>query len=265
MDRCPPETTESTESADGQLFHASPCSPYYDDGEVTIYHGDCLEILPHIENVDITVSSPPYNQLQHTDAKGSGMHKGNRWLDKSANGYRSFDDKMTEDDYRAWMRQVFGMCRAVSAGVVWINHKTRFRDKLGMHPLNVFPWPFYSEIVWDRGVSMVLNARRFAPSHEYIYGFGDPHWWDDAMNTRMTVWRCAPAKHDEHPCPFPEAIVSPLIAASCPEGGIVLDPFMGSGTTLRVAKDLRRKAIGIEIDERYCEIAAQRMSQGVLL
>jgi site-specific DNA-methyltransferase (adenine-specific) len=69
----------------------------------------------------------------------------------------------------------------------------------------------------------------------------------------------------EHPTQKPLGIVRPLIEYSCPPDGIVLDPFMGSGTTLRAAKDLGRKAIGIEIEERYCEIAAKRMAQAVLL
>ena len=68
----------------------------------------------------------------------------------------------------------------------------------------------------------------------------------------------------DHPCPKPEKVWSWLISDGCPIGGSLLDPFMGSGTSLRVAKDLGRKAIGIEIEERYCEIAAKRMAQRTL-
>ncbi len=68
----------------------------------------------------------------------------------------------------------------------------------------------------------------------------------------------------EHPTQKPVDIIKPLLEYSCPPDGVVLDPFMGSGTTLRAAKDLCRKAIGIEIEEKYCRIAVERLRQEVL-
>ena len=236
-------------------------TPYYEHGGITIYHGDCRDVMASLPQVDITVSSPPYNTIAATAA--SGMMRETKH--KQLGGYLSHADDMPEDAYVVWMREVFGQCRSITKGLVWINHKTRYRDKVAIHPLSIFPWPFYSEIVWDRGGSVTLNARKFAPSHEYLIGFGVPHWWDDAMNTRMSVWRVTPERDvPGHPCPFPVGVVSPVIEASCPVGGVVLDPFVGSGTTLRAAKDLGRRAIGIEIEERYCEIAAKRLEQEVL-
>jgi site-specific DNA-methyltransferase (adenine-specific) len=236
--------------------------PYYEEEGIVIYNGDCLEILKHLGMVDITVSSPPYNQLLFS-TNATGMHKGNKWVEKSGKGagYAEVGDEMT---YQKWQSHVFDLCRNRSKGLVWINHKVRFRDGEGIHPIQFYNWPFWSEVVWDRGVSMVLNARKFAPSHEYIYGFGKPHYWDDTFNTKMSVWRIAPQNSEDHPCPFPLELITPLIGASCPTDGIVLDPFMGSGTTLRAAKDLGRKAIGIEIEEKYCEIAVKRLAQEVL-
>ena len=238
--------------------------PYYEHAGITIYHGDCREILasfPSCFKVDITASSPPFNTIPTTTASGM-MRESNH---KQLIGYLGHTDDMPEDDYKAWMLDVFTQCRAHTLGLVWINHKTRYRDKVGIHPLSLFPWPFYSEIVWDRGGSVTLNARKFAPSHEYIYAFGTPHFWDDSLNTKMSVWRVNPERNiPNHPCPFPEELIRPCIEASCPMGGTVMDPFMGSGTTLRAAKDSGRCAIGIEIEERYCEIAAKRLSQEVL-
>lgn len=245
------------------IVMASECkvNPYYQDDVCTIYNADCLDVLPFIESVDITFSSPPYNTIAAT--KPSGMMKEHNH--KQNDGYDGYADDMPEMEYQSWMRDVFGLCRSVSKGIVWINHKTRYRDRVGIHPLKIFDWPFYSEVVWDRKGSITLNARKFAPSHEYIYGFGVPHFWDSEQNTKMSVWQINPERDIKgHPCPFPIAIVSRCVVASCPEGGVVLDPFMGSGTTLRAAKDTGRRAIGIEISEKYCELAADRMRQNVL-
>jgi site-specific DNA-methyltransferase (adenine-specific) len=112
---------------------------------------------------------------------------------------------------------------------------------------------------------MALNCKRYAPSHETILGFGRPSFWNDDLNMLMSVWDDIPPQLErEHPCPYPEEIPARLIDSSCPPKGIVLDPFCGIATTLRAAKDLGRKAIGIEIEEKYCEIAAKRLSQEVL-
>jgi site-specific DNA-methyltransferase (adenine-specific) len=230
--------------------------PYYDEDGITIYCADCLEILPFIESVDVTFSSPPYNTIAATNPSGmmaEHNHKQNK-------GYDGFSDDMPEMEYQAWMRDVFGLCRAVSKGLVWINHKTRYREKQGVHPLAIFNWPFYSEVVWDRGGSITMNARKFAPSHEYIYGFGVPHYWDNAVNTMMSVWRIMPERDVKgHPCPFPVSIASRCITASCPEGGVVLDPFMGSGTTGVACIREGRNFIGIEKDEKYFQIAVERI------
>jgi DNA modification methylase len=237
-------------------------NPYYQDTACTIYHGDCREILPLLPKVDTVFSSPPYNQIAATEASGM-MKESNH---KQLKGYISHKDDMTEDEYAEWQLDVFGLCKEKCAGLMWINHKTRYRDKIGIHPLSLYPWPFYSEIIWDRGVSITLNARKYAPSHEFIYGFGVPHYWDRKNDMKMSVWRVGPEKNVEgHPCPFPLAIVSACVESSTPLDGIVLDPFMGSGTTLRAAKDLGRKAIGIELEEKYCEIAVKRLRQEVLL
>jgi modification methylase len=235
--------------------------PYYSDESCTIYNADCEQIIASLEGIDITFSSPPYNTIAPTNPTGM-MAEHNH---KQNVGYIEHQDNMPESEYQDWMRRVFSSCQSVSYGLVWINHKTRYRDKRGVHPLEVFPWPFYSEIVWDRKGSITLNARKFAPSHEYVYGFGEPHFWDNSRNTLMSVWQINPERDIKgHPCPFPVSIAARCIGASCPPGGIVLDPFMGSGTTLVAAKLEGRKAVGIEISEKYCEIAANRLRQRVL-
>lgn len=257
-------------------FSPAPCSaallprPYYDSEGVTLYHGDCHEILKSLQSVDIVVTSPPYNTLP-TNGKASGLHAErktgrNLWTERAATGYEEYGKD--ELGYQLWLEAVMMRCSEIAKGVVWMNHKTRYRDGIAVHPLNFMRGlALTHEIIWDRGISMALNAKRYAPSHEYIFGFGRAHYWNDDLNTEMSVWRIPPCVNrnaDGHPCPFPESLVSPLIQSSCPPDGVVLDPFAGSGTTLRVAKDLGRRAIGIEKDKRYCEMIVRRMAQSVL-
>jgi len=111
---------------------------------------------------------------------------------------------------------------------------------------------------------MALNCKRYAPSHEALWAFGEPHWWNDALNTLMSVWPLSFDRDDnDHPCAFPVEIAKRPIESSCPPGGLVLDPFLGSGTTLVAAKMCNRRAIGIELEEKYCEMAARRLQQEV--
>jgi DNA modification methylase len=108
---------------------------------------------------------------------------------------------------------------------------------------------------------MVLNARKYAPNYELIYGFGVPHYWDRCRDMEMAVWKISAQRSEEHPCPFPVEIPKRLIESSCPPGGTVLDPFMGIGTTGLAALSLGRRFIGVELDSRYCEIARRKLEE----
>ena len=228
-----------------------------DCGTVTLYCGDCLEVLPTLEagSVDITVSSPPYNMIPTT--KPSGIYAEHNH--KLNAGYDTHGDNMPQDEYEQWVRSVFQRCIDVSCGLVWINHKVKYQDKQGRHPVRFFPWPIHGEIIWDRGGSLTLNANRFAPSHESIYAFGEPHYWNRVHDTQMTVWRIQPERRTDHPCPFPIEIPSRCIEASCPVGGVVLDPFSGSGTTAAAAIRSGRRFIGCELSVNYFDASKRRI------
>jgi DNA modification methylase len=112
---------------------------------------------------------------------------------------------------------------------------------------------------------MALNCKRYSPSTEHLIAFGTPHVWHDDLNCLLSVWRITfDREQNDHPCAFPIKLALRPITSSSNPGDTIIDPFMGSGTTLRAAKDLGRRAIGIEIEERYCEIAARRLAQEVL-
>ena len=232
---------------------------------VTLYLGDCRDILPTLGRVDAVVTSPPYNTLPPT-AKASGLHAErkngrNLWLENAANGYA---DQRPEAEYQEWLNGILAQCAAASLGLVWVNHKVRYRNGEAIHPIRMIALPIYAEVIWNRGGSMALNCKRYAPSHEGIWAFGVPHYWNDKNNMMMSVWDIPQSQRDHwnnHPCPYPESIIRPLIESSCPPDGIVLDPFLGSGTTGVAAVKLGRKFIGIELEPKYFDIACRRISE----
>lgn len=121
--------------------------------------------------------------------------------------------------------------------------------------------PIRQVIIWDRGSGFNRQKTYFVPAHEWLLLIAKPAF---RTNTRSVddVWRIPFETGGEHPAPFPLALAQRAVGST--DAAVVLDPFAGSGTTLVAAKSLGRKAIGIELTERYCEIAAKRLAQGVL-
>jgi site-specific DNA-methyltransferase (adenine-specific) len=231
--------------------------------DCTLIQGDCLEVLPTLADgsCDITVTSPPYNTLPQS-SKASGLHGErktgiNKWIARAAAGYA---DHKPEIVYQSWLVHVLSECARASKGLVWMNHKVRYRDGIASHPVRFIPFPIYSEVIWDRHGSMALNCKRYAPSHEALWAFGSPHWWDDSQNTLLSVWRLGFDRDDnDHPCAFPIEIAQRPIESSCPPNGTVLEPFMGSATTGIACIKTGRKFIGIEKEPRYFDIACERI------
>jgi len=232
-------------------------------GDCRLILGDCLDILPTLGKVDAVVTSPPYNTLNPA-ANPSGLHAErktgrNAWMDKQG----GYFDQMDESEYQTWQQAVLIASLGV-ASVVWINHKTRYRDGFAIHPLHFYSAPLYAEVVWDRQGSMALNCGRYAPSHEYWFAFGKPDQWNDENNRLMSVWRISPGlgkeKFNDHPCPYPADLVTPIITSCVFDRGAI-DPFMGSGTTGVACVNLGRKFIGIEIEEKYFDIACRRIEE----
>jgi site-specific DNA-methyltransferase (adenine-specific) len=233
------------------------------DGSVQLYLGDCLDVLPGLEagSVDAVVTSPPYNTLPKSH-KPSGLHGQrktgvNQWIAKAVDSYA---DAMPEDEYQKWLCDVLDECRRSCRGLVWVNHKIRYRDGEAIHPARMFPWPIYSEVIWDRGGSMALNCKRYAPSTEHLLGFGRPVVWNDNLNTLLSVWRIGFDRDDnDHPCAYPVPLAERPIISSTAVGMWVLDPFTGSGTTGVACVRTGRKFIGIEKEEKYFDIAVKRI------
>lgn len=240
--------------AAGFTHWVSPCRT------VCLVNADCtagLATLPD-DCVDITVTSPPYN-IRGGEHQASGMFSVERMGPRKISG-EWYDDAMPENAYWRWLNGVVFECRRVARGLVWVNHKVRYEDRQAIHPVRLIDQPCYSEVIWDRGVSITLNARKFAPSHEALWGFGTPHYWNDRANTFMSVWRIKPRVDGEHPCPFPHEIARRPIFASCPPEGVVCDPFTGSGTVAEVAIETGRGFVGFEKSPEYYDLAINRVS-----
>jgi DNA modification methylase len=250
--------------------------PFFERDGIVLYHGKAEQVLPTLPagSVDLVVTSPPYNlgrthngTFNHDMRNVAGPRKGSKWHAPAlAYGYDSDDDALPHDAYLTLHRGILAECwRTLSpAGAIFYVHKPRIQDKQVWLPLELNPGlPMRQVIIWKhQGFNMsathlcptcdwimVLARRDWALASQSASGFGD-------------VWEIPVDTEADHPAPFPLALAKRAIVASAP--ATVLDPYAGSGTTLRAALDLGLPAIGIEQSERYCEIAARRLSQLVL-
>jgi site-specific DNA-methyltransferase (adenine-specific) len=223
--------------------------PYYEEADITIYHGDCRELLPVIGQSDLTMTDPPYGVTDHA------------W------------DQVVEP--RHWMTSKGCVCTA--------------SEPYATQLINAAPLEFLFDCVWIKNhASNALNSKRMPMRmHERILIFGVYSYFPQKRprsceelarlsHDRREQMRFAnpgsvlefPCVHNqsaertEHPSQKPIDLFSYLIKTY--SSGSICDPFMGSGSTLVAAKGLGRKAIGIEREERYCEIAANRLRQSVL-
>ena len=244
--------------------------PYYDDGQITIYHGRCEDILPTLEPVDLIVTSPPYNMGLVPGGNGRGMYRpgASNTAGRFRDGYGEHADAMPQDEYDAWQRKVIALCMAalVDDGALFYNHRPRVEHGQVRWPLGLdFGFPLTNMIVWDRGTGIDVTLRNFCSVYESIFVLAKPDFRlvDHAASGMGNVWRLGMETEDlGHPAPFPVSLPQKALQATGAQ--TVADPFMGSGTTLRAALNLGRRAIGIDVEERFCEIAALRMAQGVL-
>lgn len=226
-------------------------SPYYDDGQITIYYGDCRDVLPTIQaaSVDVVLTDPPFfmpathyqTRIQHQRSWGDTSVLATFWaviLDATIPAMKRTGHLLTfchGESYPVFYPEMYRRFDALAC-IVWD------KEHFGMGR------------VWRRQHELVIAAR-----------------WETSVfpnenGTRSDVIRAKAtnAISRQHPVEKPTGLLRNLIQPTAQTGDLLLDPFMGSGTTLEAAKTLGIRAIGIEIEERYCEIAARRLSQMVL-
>lgn len=267
-------------------------SPYYEDAACVIYHGDAREILPHLSGVTATVTSPPYNVAieyeNHHDVMpwdeyralaadvaagiATAQPHGRTWVNVTpivpTSPIPPGDHSGRGSNPRTSLLAIWDAALAAS----------------GHHPWDYIAWttpgrgPGCAWGSWEspagpnmRGEWETIIAAHTGPS----WSRQTPDEWRGTKDKEggwieltTNVWRMQPeARGPEtgnHPAPFPTALALRCIRLSTWPGETVLDPFMGSGSTLVAARAIGRKAIGIDLSERYCEVAATRLAQGVL-
>lgn len=243
-------------------------TPYYEDDHVTIIHGDCRDVLPSLGTArfGISVTSPPYNMGLTPGGNGRGLYKhSTQKASRFGAGYDASSDDLAPDEYASFHRWVLAELWRLTTHAVFWNHRPRIIHGHHTEPLDGdFGLPLRQRIVLDRGTGIDVNLRHFCTRGEYLYLFAhdDFRLVDHAASGMGDVWRVGIETGVDHPAPFPLIVPARCIAATGATS--VLDPFMGSGSTLRAAKDAGVRAVGIELSERYCEIAAKRMNQEVL-
>lgn len=221
----------------------------------------------------LAVTSPPYNQLQtfvermKTD-KGPGMFAENTAFHERMES--AYGDNMDEGQYQAEQVLMLSMAHLYMTddAAFFYNHKLRYRNAEVVAPtswiLNA-GWKWRSEVIWDRGSSITLNARMFIPADERIYWLvKDPSnfYFTDTTEVRAwtTVWQIAARNEVNVSAPFPNEIARRCIIAGSEMGDVVLEPYCGSGTTPAECERASRICYAMELDPRYVAVTLQRLS-----
>jgi DNA modification methylase len=209
--------------------------PYFCEDGITIYHGDCREVLPQLDPVDLVLTDPPYGISYVKGPGGKGKHN-RRNFEPVIGDDGPFDPEplLAFPNVISWGADHYAQRLPEGRWLAW--------DKLnGLDSYDSFS---DVEFAWhsQRGAARIFR---------YL-------WKGICQDGDKQIGRVHPT---QKPLPLMKWC---LLQGGCPVNGTILDPFMGSGTTLRAAKESGCRAIGIEIEERYCEIAVKRLAQKVL-
>ena len=225
-----------------------------------IHNIDCLQGLKNIldSSIDTIITSPPYNK------KGLSGKKeiGNQIWKKFNIDYSNYGDDMPEEDYHLWQVDILNECFRVlkNDGSMFYNHKMRRNKNIAINPYDIIKeskFKLYQLIIWNRKNSPNVRNDHLTPTTEYIFWLvkEKPRVYKNEIpkEFRSEVWEISPQKQNGHPAPFHPLIPEICIKLTTKEGELVLDPFMGSGTTAKKAAELSRNFIGFEIDKTYLD------------
>jgi site-specific DNA-methyltransferase (adenine-specific) len=246
----------------GSSSAASPSlRPYYEDDSVTIYHADVLDFLADFDQpLAAVVTDPPYasgTRMEAHKSSSGAMLRAGRFADRPIEL-----DQMTTTGFVWLLRAVGqGVRPLLPEGASFLSFIDWRQWPNLCGALETCNYRIQGMLVWDKGHFGLGNG--FRGQHELIChaSKGVPLIHDKGCGNVFRFPRVEPV---DHPSPKPEAILRRLIEVVTAPGDLVFDPFMGSGTTLRAAKACGRRAVGVEVEERYCAIAAEDCAQEVL-
>lgn len=231
----------------------------------TIINGDCLTVMKTMpkESVDLIVTSPPYNLKNSTGNGLSHSTKTGKWANAAIKqGYAEYDDCMPHDEYVKWQRSCLKqMMRLLKKdGAIFYNHKWRVQNGLLQDRQDIVKgFPVRQIIIWKRKGGINFNAGYFLPTYEVIYVIAKSDFkLAPKANAVGDVWEFNQEMKNSHPAPFPEALIDRIISST--NANIILDPFIGSGTTAISALKNDRKYIGIELSLEYCTMSEERIN-----
>ena len=232
--------------------------------KMQLYNGDCLKVLKEIPNnsVDLVVTDPPYNisgTASNIELHGKGVN---------ISEFGKWDYEFNPDIFLKEMHRILkkdGQIYIFSSDKLLGKYMDGF-TKYGFHYRQLLVWwkdnlmPRIRQFLWRSGTEYILYAGREKTDKSTDYTF---NWQgQNEMKNLITTHILNGKERTEHPTQKPLEIITKLIKVSSNEGDTILDPFLGSGTTMVAARDLRRSCIGIELEKKYCEIAKKRLNWG---
>jgi modification methylase len=228
--------------------------------KVTLLNGDCFQKLKELgdNTIDLVVTSPPYNKnywLRNRNQKG-----------KRIITYDSITDALTPTEYIKQQTEVLNeLVRVIKpTGSIFYNHIDIFHKHNTIHPSYVYNFNVKQVIVWDRGNTPKLDKSYFLPTTEWLFWIKKdwnsiPYFDKSKCEHKKNIWRINKEKGNPHPAAFPIELVDNIVKSCSEEGSVVLDCYMGSGTTAVSCKKLNRNFIGIEISKDYIEMTNKRL------
>jgi len=242
----------------------SPSPPSCGPANGALLHGDCLEVMKRLPSASIkaVVTSPPYN-LRNSSGNGMRDGRGGKWEQAALlRGYATHLDAMPHAAYVGWQRRCLAeMMRLLRPdGAIFYNHKWRVQKGLLQDRQDILDgFPVRQVIIWHRSGGINFNPGYFLPNYEVIYLIAKEDFiLAPKANALGCIWRISQQTGNPHPAPFPPELVENCLTAV--EDGPILDPFVGSGTTPLVADRRGLDWIGIDVSERYLDMAAKRIA-----
>ncbi len=225
--------------------------------------GDAVDIMKMIpdESIDLVVTSPPYN-LKNSTGNGMKDGRGGKWKNAAlVKGYSHHNDNMPHEEYVKWQRDALTeMYRVLKDdGAIFYNHKWRVQGGILQDRADIVSgFPVRQIIIWKRKGGINFNPGYFLPTYEVIYLIAKPKFkLVKGANKFGDVWEFKQEMKNKHPAPFPVPLIDRIITST--DAKIILDPFMGSGTTAITALGNNRNFIGIDISPEYCKMAEERI------